>query len=169
MDLVVSDSSTLVHLAVVGRLGLLKVFFEHVTVPLAVWREVVEQGGGRAGALEVEQAHRAGWIKIAAPVDTALLQFLRRDLDDGEAEVIALAVEREATLVLLDEADAREAADLYDLPKTGVSGLLIRAKRERHIELLRPELDRLLHEGGFWIEASLYNRALDAVGGMSEE
>ena len=49
MDLVISDSSTLIHLAAIGRLALLEQFFKRVTVPPAVWREVVEQGRGRAG------------------------------------------------------------------------------------------------------------------------
>ena len=47
-------------------------------------------------------------------------------------------------------------------------GLLIRAKREGYIDLLKPELDRLLHQGGFWIEEGLYRRVLDAVDEASE-
>ncbi len=164
MGLVVSDSSTLIHLAAIGRLALLKEFYGRITVPPAVWREVVEEGKGRAGAIEVEQARQAGWIEVVAPADTALLRLLGRDLDDGESAVIALAVEQRAALVLLDESDARRTADLYGLSKTGVIGLLIRAKQEGRIESLKPELDRLLHQGGFWIAERLYNRALNAGG-----
>jgi predicted nucleic acid-binding protein len=163
MGLIVSDTSTLIHLAAIDQLDLLEAFFECVTIPPAVWREVVEQGQGRAGALEVEQARRAGWIKVAEVTDLALLRLLKRDLDDGEAEVITLAIEQGADLVLLDEADARATADLYELSKTGIIGLLIRAKQEGYINLLKPELDKLLHQGGFWIEEGLYRRVLDAV------
>ena len=92
MALVVSDSSTLIHLAAIGRLELLKTFFKRVTVPPAVWKEVVEQGGGRAGANEVEQARELGWMGIAAPKDTALLHLLKRYLDEGESEVIAFSL-----------------------------------------------------------------------------
>lgn len=164
MGLVISDSSTLIHLASIGRLALLKAFYSQIVVPPAVWREVVEQGKGRAGAGEVEQARRAGWIKVVAPVDEVLLQLLVRELDDGESEVIALAVERQASLVLLDESEARDIAELYGLAKTGVIGLLIRARQAGHIALLKPELDRLLHQGGFWIAKGLYERVLNAVG-----
>jgi predicted nucleic acid-binding protein len=164
MGLVVSDSSTLIHLAAIGRLVLLKEFYECITVPPAVWREVVDQGKGRAGGVEVEEACQAGWIEVLAPANVGLLRLLQRDLDDGESEVIALAVEQRADLVLLDESDARRTADVYDLPKTGIIGLLIRAKQEGHIDSLKAELDRLLHQGGFWIEERLYNRALHAVG-----
>lgn len=93
MGLVISDASTLIHLAAIGRLALLKEFFRHVTIPPAVWREVVEQGRGRAGAVKVERARQAGWVEVVAPADTALLRLLRRDLDDGESEAIALAIE----------------------------------------------------------------------------
>ena len=129
-----------------------------------MWREVVKQGKGRSGAIEVEQAHQAGWIAIVTPVDRPLLKLLQRDLDDGESEVIALAIELDAKLLLLDESDARRIADLYGLSKTGIIGLLIRAKQAGYIESLKPELDKLLHKGGFWIEKKLYNRALNAVG-----
>ena len=97
-------------------------------------------------------------------LDPGLLRLLKRDLDDGESEVIALAVDQKAMLVLLDETEARRTADLYGLSKTGIVGVLIRAKQERHIESLKTELDRLLNQGGFWIEEKLYKRALKAVG-----
>ncbi len=35
----VSDSSTLIHLAVLGRLELLQTWYEQVLIPPAVWRE----------------------------------------------------------------------------------------------------------------------------------
>jgi hypothetical protein len=164
MGLTVSDSSTLIHLAGIDRLDLLKVFFGSIALPPAVWREVVEQGRGRAGARAVEKAYREGWIHIVTPSDRSLLRLLKQNLDAGEAEAIALAVEESADLLLVDEANARATADLYDLTKTGVIGLLIRARREGHIELLKPELDRLLNEAGFWIAENLYRRALLAVG-----
>ena len=169
MVLVISDSSTLIHLAAIDRLGLLQAFFRQVTIPPAVWREVVEQGGARAGAVEVVQADQSGWIKLAEPTDVTLLRLLKRDLDDGEAEAIALSLETETALLLVDETDAREIAELYDLPKTGTIGLLIRAKTEGLIELLRPELDKLRHQGDFWIAESLYHRALEAVGEIGLE
>ena len=105
-----------------------------------------------------------GWIEIAAPADKSLVSLLKRDLGDGESEVIALAVEHRASLVFLDESEARRIAELYGLTKTGVIGILIRAKREGQIPLLRTELDRLREPGGFWIEDGLYHRALAAVG-----
>ena len=164
MPLVVSDSSTLIHLASIGRLALLKKFYASITITPAVWREVVEQGAGRAGAVEVANAHKAGWIEIVAPTDESLVRLLKRELGDGESEVIALAIEQQADLTLLDESEARRIAEIFGLSKTGVIGILMRAKREGEIDSLRTELDKLREQGGFWIEDRLYHQALAAVG-----
>ncbi|MGC9025710.1 MAG: DUF3368 domain-containing protein [Chloroflexia bacterium] len=142
----------------------MKKFYANIIITPAVWREVVAQGEGRAGVLEVSNAHKAGWIEVVAPADESLVRLLKRDLGDGESEVITLDIERQADLVLLDEWEARRIAELYGLSKTGVIGILIRAKREGEIDSLRSELDKLREPGGFWIEDRLYHRALAAVG-----
>jgi len=164
MASVISDSSTLIHLAKIDQLDLLRKFFGKVTIPPAVWLEVVEEGKGRPGAIGVQTARDAGWIQIQNPTDIRLLQILRSELDQGEAEALTLALEIGASLVLIDESEGRRIATLYNLPKTGVIGVLIRAKREGHLQSLRHELDRLRGEGGFWIAESLYVRAIETVG-----
>jgi len=151
-------------MSAIGRLALLRELYGTVTIPSAVWQEVVEQGQGRSGAIEVETACQEGWIEVRAVAASPLLQLLKRDLDDGEAEVIALAIELDAQIVLLDESEARRVADLYKLRKTGVIGVLMRAKREDRIDSLQVELDRLRVGAGFHIQDDLYHKALIAVG-----
>ena len=92
-----------------------------------------------------------------------LLRLLKRELNDGEAEVISLAVERQADLVLLDETEARRIAELYGLSKTGVIGIPIRAKMEGKVQSFE-ERNNLRQLGGFWIAEDLYRHALQAVG-----
>jgi predicted nucleic acid-binding protein len=164
MPLVISDTSTLIHLAAIGRLALLRDLYQKITVPSAVWKEVVEGGKGRVGTVEIEAARQTGWIVMMPPTNEPLLRLLKRDLDEGESEAIALAIERQADLILLDETDARQVAERYSLPKTGVIGVLIRAKREGKIASLQAELDKLRSQGGFWIAEKLYQQALRAVG-----
>jgi predicted nucleic acid-binding protein len=165
--MVICDSSSLIHLSAIGRLDLLKAFFGTLTIPSAVWQEVVEQGLGRPGVQEVEAAVRDGWLKVQTTHDGPLLRSLQQDLDRGEAEVIALALERKAELVLLDESEGRRIAGIFDLKKTGAIGILIRARLEGKVPDLRSELDRLRNEGGFWIEEKLFQKALEAVGEAS--
>lgn len=86
-----------------------------------------------------------------------------RELHQGEAEVIALAIEQHPEVVFLDELEARRLAGLYGLRKTGVIGILIRAKLEGEIASLREELDRLRNKAGFWVGEEIYKQALKAV------
>ena len=58
---------------------MLRDLYQEITIPSAVWQEVVEEGRGRAGTAEVEAAHQAGWIKLLAPSREPLLLLLERD------------------------------------------------------------------------------------------
>lgn len=73
----IRDSSTLIHLARIGRLGVLRSLFGEVLVPTAVWREVVEEGAGRPAAAEVAKAHAEGWMGRAAPKNADLVALLK--------------------------------------------------------------------------------------------
>ncbi len=163
MATAVSNSSPLIHLAAIGGFGLLRQFFDEILLPPAVWREVVDEGRGRPGAAEVEQAAQQGWLRVVTLRNDALAKSLKRTLDDGEAEAVALAVQEKPDVVLLDESEARKEAAVHGLVKTGVVGLLIRAKRTGNVGSLKEVLDRLRGEGGFWIDDALYRAALHAV------
>jgi hypothetical protein len=89
-----------------------------------------------------------------------LVDALRLDLDWGESEAIALALELKADLVLLDEQSGRYAAQHFNLKVMGVVGLLIRAKQLGFIAKVRPLLDGLRQEAGFYLDEPLYQHAL---------
>lgn len=164
MPTAVSNSSPLIHFGAIGKFGLLRELFDEIWIPPAVWREVVDEGRGRPGVADVEQAAEQAWLRVIPLRDDALEKSLKRILDEGEAEAIALAVQEKPDVVLLDESEARKAADVHGLVKTGVIGLLIQAKRQGKVASLREHLDRLRDEAGFWIDARLYSAALQAVG-----
>ena len=163
MPTAVSNASPLIHLAAVGQFALLRALFIEVWISPAVWREVVEQGHGRWGAREVERAIAEGWLRVRPLDQSSLAAALWRDLHDGEAETIALAVQERPDVVLLDEFEARRAAAVQGLTRTGVVGILLRAKREGKIPFVRESLDRLRTEAGFWIDDFLYLTALAAA------
>ena len=64
----ICDSSTLIHLAKIKRLHLLRDFHKDIFIAPAVWREVVE------------------------PANRPLIHFLQKDLHDGESETRAGSV-----------------------------------------------------------------------------
>ena len=69
--LVVSNSSVLINLAILGRLRLLEMKFSEIVVPKAVWQEVVVDGKGKPGAKEVG---KSSWIKMKNIKDKLLVE-----------------------------------------------------------------------------------------------
>jgi uncharacterized protein len=159
MQKVISNSSVLIHLAKINELGLLKEFYQTITIPETVWKECVVEVESR---YEVAIIKDAEWINVEKVKDQNLVKLLRTTLDDGEAEAIALAVETNADLILLDDSDAREKARLYGLKITGIVGILLRAKIEGRITSLKEKLT-MLKETGFWIGAELETVLLSEV------
>jgi uncharacterized protein len=158
----VADSSVLIALSTIGHLDLLRRRAPAgVLVPEAGWREVVETGTGQPGAAEVASA---SWITTCPVQDKDLVSLLRAELDEGEAEAIALCREREGQLILLDEKDARRVARRLKLPVLGTVGVLIWAKRVGFITSLREQLDLLQARGKLRLNPSVYDEALRSVG-----
>ena len=84
---------------------------------------------------------------------------LLADLDCGEAEVIALALEQNCDLVIIDERLARRHAQRMRLKVTGTVGVLLRAKQRGFLESISPLLERL-RGGGIHIGDSVVEEAL---------
>jgi len=95
--------------------------------------------------------------------DEHLKRILQLLLDEGEAEAIALALEANASLLLLDDREARLQAKRLGLRVTGTLGILLRARKLGLIEGLREELNKL-RETGFRISKSLEEEILKAAG-----
>ena len=101
------------------------------------------------------------------PSDCATVT-LERDLDLGEAETIALALELGADLVLLDEKEGRHAAQRLGLRVLGVVGVLLEAKVSGNIDAVRPLLDGLRQTAGFYLSSPVYKHALSLAGEKGE-
>ena len=158
----VANSSVLIALAVIDQLALLaERFVDGILVPEAVWREVVETGKGQPGS---EAIASASWISRHGVKDKHLVSLLRMELDEGEAEAITLCLDERVEVVLLDEKDARYAAQRLGLKILGAVGILIWAKRAGLIASLREQLDALRNRAKFRLSQLVYEEALRAVG-----
>jgi predicted nucleic acid-binding protein len=85
----------------------------------------------------------AGWIETRPIIDKTLVNFLMASLEKGESEVLALAKEIKADLILLDEEKAGKSAAIAGFEVMGILGLLIVAKNLGLIYEVRPLIDEL--------------------------
>ena len=158
----VADSSVLIALSSIGQLSILKRrFVGGVLIHDAVWHEVVEVGGERPGAVEVQESV---WIQRRSVKDRDYVSLLCVELDAGESEAIVLARQEQADVVLLDEKEARRVARRLGIHVLGTVGLLIWARRHGLIPSLREQLRALREEGGFRLSWELCLAALRRVG-----
>ena len=95
--IVVSDASPLISLAATGYLEILKQLYEQVIIPEAVSQEITGSTPDLPGASEVQTLE---WIIAQSVQDHVVVRALQGELDAGEAEAIALAVELQADLLL---------------------------------------------------------------------
>lgn len=110
--------------------------------------------GDRARALQ-----EAPWIRsVEVSQPKRVLAFA--GLDRGEAEVLALAEEHAARLIILDEKKARRYAERLGFAKTGTLGILLLAKEKGLIDSLRVWVERL-REAGLYLTEPLIQKALE--------
>jgi uncharacterized protein len=159
--IVVSDASPLIALAAVHQLDLLGTLYGEVFVPPAVYAEVVAVRPMAPGADEVRNSP---WIHVREVENRDLIQALSLEIDAGEAEAIALAVEAESDLLLMDERRGRLAATRLGRRVVGVLGVVVEAKAAGLIPAVHPILDSLTREAGFRISAALRERVLGTAG-----
>lgn len=158
---IVSNASPLINLARISKLDLLRRLYGKLAIPEAVWHEVVVEGEGQAGADEVAAAT---WIETRSATNRELVRALQQELDAGEAEAIALALEMGAELLLMDEYVGRETAPHLGVRYTGLIGVLIEAKRKGLIRAIKPHLETLRDVAGFRVSDALHIRVLQDEG-----
>ncbi len=147
MLIVVADTSPILNLERIGRVDLLPALYSQVLIPSVVSAELATFNVGPP---------LSAWISVAEPANEPLVRRLRSDLDSGEAEAIALAVERQAMLLLIDQKHGRRIAETFGLQVTGLIGILADAKEARLIERVRPYWMILsLGRGSGFIQSSI--------------
>ena len=142
--MIICNSTPLIAFARIGRLRLLKKIVGELVIPTAVADEISDYGPGQPGFIDISQET---WIKKSAVKSQRQAQLLLPVLDLGEAEVITLALEKSAKLVLIDELTGRHVAESLGLRVTGSVGILIRAKESGEIDAIKPYLDEMIRQG----------------------
>jgi uncharacterized protein len=157
---IVSNTSPISNLAKVGYLDLLQQLYGTVIIPTAVYRELLDE---RAGATVISAVRAATWLIVTPVRDREPIDILRGFLNLGEAEAIALAIEVNATRLLIDERLGRQAAAQRGLRITGVFGILLAAKQEGLLAAVKPVMDNLISIANFRVSSRLYSDILTAA------
>lgn len=157
---IVINTSPLLALAACNQLELLHHLHRRVVVPPIVLAEL-ERGQIEAKPLG-EASERPAWLETVALVSSPS-PLLTAYLDEGEAAVIALAVEQSIRQVVIDERRARMVARTMRLEVVGSVGILLRAKREGLVAEVKPSLEAM-QTAGIRLSERLLKFALQEAG-----
>lgn len=155
MNEIISNATPLIAFARIGQLPLMQKIVGNLIIPEAVAEEISAYTSASSGSIILANEL---WIQIESLKSDTQMQLLLPTLDRGEAAVIALALERKASLVLIDELTGRKVAKSLQLNVSGSVGLLIKAKQTGKIEAVRPLLQAMQKAGIHYSQ-----RFIDAV------
>lgn len=156
---VICNATPIISLASIEQLHLLRLLYTEVLIPPAVRAEISAGSAGRPGYREL---NRADWIRTVSLLDPRRADLLS-DLDRGEAEVLALAQELNADLVIVDERLGRRHATRLGFPLTGTLGVLLKAKAQGYLHEVKSLIVRL-QAGGIRLDDFLVEEALQLAG-----
>ncbi len=155
--IVVSDTSPITNLIQIGCLNLLNVVFGKIIIPQTVYNELCEL------ADQKKILDDQDWISVIAAENRSVITQLEANLDKGEAEAIALAIELQSNFLIIDEIKGRTIAENMGIKIVGLLGNLLKAKELGHLLELKPKLEQLV-KLGFRINPRLYEHVLKMAG-----
>lgn len=130
---IISDASCLIALSKVEELDLLKALFEEVIIT----REVSEEFGEAL----------PDWIVTREVKNQKKIQELEKILDRGEASSIALALETERSMLIIDEIKGRKIAQSLDVEIIGTIGVILLAGQKGLTRDVEGTILRLVNQG----------------------
>jgi len=160
MRKVVVNTTPLIALSHVGQLTVLKELYGEIIIPEAVYKELSVKS---ESICKRTVDSSLDWIRVENIQNQMAKTMYKTQLHEGEVEVMILAKEIGADVVIIDDANAKKHAKYLGLPVTGTLGVLIKAKQGGHIEALKPILYQMI-EHGIYISNSLVDLCLKQVG-----
>ena len=154
---IVSDTSPLRYLAVLGYLDLLPELFGQVHCPRAVLNECLHASAPEAIRRWVAQPPAWLIVEEVPTVDADLAH-----LDDGEAAAIMVARRLKADVLLLDELKGRRLAQSFGFVVAGTLGILAQAGRRNLVDY-HQAAQRLCAETNFRATAAVITAAWNSA------
>ena len=148
--IVVADTSPLVALHQISLLSIIPALFGVVLIPPAVAQEAIS-------------VNLESWMQIT-PLQQPIPDSIRRaGIGLGETEAISLALEIQATKLIVDDFQARRLATSFGLTIVGTTGLLLAAKQNGLIPTVRKPMDDL-RAHRFRLHPDVYRTILASAG-----
>lgn len=148
MKAIIADTSCLILYHKIDQLRVLHELFSD----LIVTEEVAYEFG-----------ELPDWITIREVTDKGQYLKLAEELGKGEASSIALAMEFEESLLIIDERKGRKKAEALGIETIGSLGVLIKAKEKGVIKEVREVLE-LIDQTDFRISPSVREAVLRQSG-----
>ena len=126
---VISDTSCLILLDKIGELGILNQLFGVITTTAEVAGEYGQE--------------LPSWFEIRQPSDKNYQSLIEASVDKGEASAIALAVDSDDCLLIIDDLKGRKLAHELGLTIIGTIGVIVDAKLAGIIPSLKPILSKI--------------------------
>ena len=159
MRKVIVNSTPLIVLCGIGRLDILRQMYGQISIPSAVYREVTAKDD--SACVQIRSAGE--WLHVEQIKDHSEKKMYKAKLRDGEVEVMILAQEQKADLVILDDNAAKKTAKYLGLTVTGTLGVLVKAKHQGLIEEVRPLLSEM-QKNGFYVSSTVESLVLEQAG-----
>lgn len=83
------------------------------------------------------------WVQIKDVINKEYQVLLQLEVDNGEASAMALAIETEHSLLILDDSKARKLAAKLQLQYTGTLGIILKAKQTGIIDHIKPVIEKI--------------------------
>lgn len=151
----VSNTGPLIVLHETSLLGLLKELYTEIIIPKAVQLGLLKGPNG-------QKIVNTNWIKVVEVQKSDILKMLTNLLDEGEAETITLANEKEMP-ILLDEKKGRKMARSLNLKIQGTLGILLKAKQKGLINSVKECIFKFI-TSGYYLDQELINEILKNAG-----
>jgi predicted nucleic acid-binding protein len=126
---IISDTSCLILLDKIGELEILNKLFGNIITTSAVAAEFGQQ--------------LPSWFEIKDPSDKNYQTIIEASVDKGEASAIALAIELEDCLLIIDDLKGRKFAHQLGLTIIGTIGVIVDAKLVGIINSVKPILAKI--------------------------
>ena len=128
---VIANSSPLVALGRVQKLDVFKLLFGKIYIPATVYKETVLEATHDVQKRAILQAIDEGFIEIVRP--TSKYSFTRK-LHPGEKDVINVALDMKADLLIIDDKKARNEAREFGFEVRYTSAIIKGAEKRGFID-----------------------------------